>query len=97
MFLTYNFIHFFRTFKKNESDEFEQFYNISEILINDDAENAGADYLISLPPHHRCVSHTLNLIAVKDTEKALDNDAIQMQYKRIYRTTFAKLIKLWNK
>jgi len=57
-----------------------------------DAENT--EDFISLPPHHRCVSHTLNLIAVKDTETALEND---LQYKKIYRTTFAKLTKLWNK
>lgn len=58
----------------------------------DDAENT--EDLIILPPHHRCASHTLNLIAVKDAEKALDND---IQYKKIYRMTFAKLTKLWNK
>lgn len=57
-----------------------------------DTENT--EDLITLPSHHRCVSHTLNLIAVKDTEKAMEND---IQYKRIYRMTFAKLIKLWNK
>lgn len=48
----------------------------------------------TLPPHQRCASHTLNLVAVKDSEKTIDNDA---SYKKIYRSTFAKLVKLWNK
>ncbi|EZA53798.1 hypothetical protein X777_06862, partial [Ooceraea biroi] len=50
--------------------------------------------LLILPPHHRCASHTLNLVAVKDSEKAIDNDVL---YKKLYRLTFAKLTKLWNK
>lgn len=63
------------------------------MLITGDAENAGLEDLI-LPPHQRCASHILNLIAAKDSEKALHSD---VQYKKIYRTTFAKLTKLWNK
>lgn len=45
----------------------------------------------TLPPHQRCASHTLNLVAVKDSEKTIDNDA---SYKKIYRSTFAKLVKI---
>lgn len=60
----------------------------------DDVEDMDAENSLILPPHHRCVSHTLNLVAVKDTEKALDSDIL---YKKLYRLTFAKLIKLWNK
>jgi|GEM_PF-5931138 len=84
---------FFRSFGKSESDdETEELHDINKLLIMGDAENT--EDFISLPPHHRCVSHTLNLIAVKDTETALEND---LQYKKIYRTTFAKLTKLWSK
>jgi len=84
---------FFRSFGKSESDdETEELHDINKLLIMGDAENT--ENFISFPPHHRCVSHTLNLIAVKDTETALEND---LQYKKIYRTTFAKLTKLWNK
>lgn len=36
----------------------------------------------------------LNLIAVHDTEKALNNNAI---YKKKHRSIFAKLSKLWSK
>lgn len=46
----------------------------------------------SLPPHHRCASHTLNLVATRDSEKAL-SDVI---YKRQMRSTFAKMQGLWK-
>lgn len=80
----------FKTFEKDE--ELVQF-NISDLLTTDDERNGHTDDFITLPPYHRCISHTLNLIAVKDFEKALDNAA----YKKQYRVTFAKLNKLWNK
>ncbi|KAL6417726.1 hypothetical protein ACFW04_014340 [Cataglyphis niger] len=56
--------------------------------------DSGSIYVITLPAHHKCVSHLLNLIAVKDSEKALENDIL---YKKQYRAVFAKLMKLWNK
>jgi len=61
-------------------------------LITDEKGSDTED--ITLPPHHRCVSHTLNLIAAKDSERALENDPT---YKKKYRIIFAKLSKLWNK
>lgn len=70
-----------------------QFYNVSDLLTTDNEKFISTDDFIVLPPHHRCVSHTLNLIAIKDSEKALDSVA----YKKQYRMTFAKLSKLWNK
>lgn len=63
------------------------FSNITENL-NFQAE----DDDIMLPHHYRCASHTLNLIATKDSEKALQDTA----YKRMYHVTFAKLTTLWN-
>ncbi|KAE9525093.1 hypothetical protein AGLY_014507, partial [Aphis glycines] len=47
----------------------------------------------SLPPHHRCASHTLNLVATRDSEKALSD----VMYKRQMRSTFAKMQGLWKK
>ncbi|XP_039304998.1 uncharacterized protein LOC113005993 isoform X1 [Solenopsis invicta] len=91
-----NFVKAFQYFKKSEDDEdFEEvFHGLSDLLNVDDVENVDAENLLTLPLHHRCVSHTLNLVAVKDSEKALDSDAV---YKKKHRVTFAKLVKLWNK
>ena len=47
---------------------------------------------VTLPEHMRCCSHTLNLVATKDAEKALGNAA----YKKLYRQAMAKSSALWN-
>lgn len=91
-------MYFFRTFEKDEDETSLtiEYCNLSELLITEDIdhiEDTDSEMLLTLPPHHRCVSHTLNLIAVKDSEKAIDN----VSYKKLYRLTFAKLTKLWNK
>jgi len=62
---------------------------IDEILSNGLEQNP--EY--SLPPHHRCASYTLNLVATRDSEKAL-SDVI---YKKQMRSSFAKMQGLWNK
>ena len=46
-----------------------------------------------VPPHHRCASHTLNLITTSDSKQAFDNPS----YKKHYRSALAKCQSLWNK
>ncbi|XP_018400179.1 PREDICTED: uncharacterized protein LOC108777723 [Cyphomyrmex costatus] len=90
-----NFVKAFREFEKDEIDINIEFHDLNNLLTIHETKDIEAEDLefITLPPHHRCVSHTLNLIAVKDADKALDD----ISYKKKYRVTFAKLSKLWNK
>lgn len=92
---------FFSIFERDENENEDldiiEFHDLNDLLSmpeRDAEEYTNAENLIVLPPHHRCVSHTLNLVAVKDSEKYLDNDVL---YKKKYRAIFAKLSKLWSK
>uniref|UniRef100_A0A3Q4H3B9 HAT C-terminal dimerisation domain-containing protein n=1 Tax=Neolamprologus brichardi TaxID=32507 RepID=A0A3Q4H3B9_NEOBR len=69
----------------------ETFVSIGDVLQNgaDDADDA-----ISLPPHQRCASHTMNLISCTDVEKWLLSEAAT---KTIYRSATTKCAGLWNK
>lgn len=86
---------FFSTFENNDDEDFcIEFHNLNDLLVvNEEESVTDTEDVITLPAHHRCVSHLLNLIAVKDSEKALED----MLYKRKYRAVFAKLTKLWSK
>lgn len=67
-----------------------EFQEIDEILSPEENDQ---EALYHLPRHFRCASHTLNLIVTKDAEEALK----VASYKRVSRSTFAKLQALWNK
>jgi hypothetical protein len=54
-------------------------------------ESSHGEY--SLPTHQRCAAHTLNLVAVHDSEQACDDG----NYKRLFRSVMAKCAALWNK
>jgi hypothetical protein len=69
----------------DEEDSVES-VEVEEIL----EENSNSEY--SLPIHMRCAAHTFNLIATKDSEKALDDTG----YRSISRKTMAKAQALWN-
>lgn len=59
---------------------------------DDNDERNDTDDEILLPRQYRCCSHTLNLIATSDAEKAKLNST----YKRSYNSAFSKLIGFWN-
>eukprot|EP00102_Acyrthosiphon_pisum_P022064 XP_016659274.1 PREDICTED: uncharacterized protein LOC103309210 [Acyrthosiphon pisum] len=74
---------------------------IYEVLNKDWEDNM----LYNSPKHHRCASHTLNLIATSDIEKALrcysntnvTNKFSLAAYKKQSRPTFSKCQAIWNK
>ena len=63
---------------------------MSNVLAAGECDD-GTEYV--LPPHQRCASHTLNLVAVHDNENALSDAG----YKRVCRATMAEYSGLWNK
>ncbi|KAL4008630.1 hypothetical protein ACER0C_002482 [Sarotherodon galilaeus] len=90
-----NFVKAFKVYQPPpESDDSEDeedevtFVSIGDVLPN------GADDAISLPPHQRCASHTMNLISCTDVEKWLLSEAAT---KTIYRSATTKCAGLWNK
>ncbi len=74
----------------NNADEEWEYHGIEDIIAAADSTE-GAQY--TLPPHQRCACHTLNLIATRDATEAESDTA----YKKIYRSTFAKCLAMWNK
>lgn len=69
------------------SDHIE-YHDASTILD----EDSGMEY--QLPPHQRCACHLLNLVATTDASLA---EAMNDNYKRLFRATFAKCQAIWNK
>ncbi|KAL3987880.1 SEL1 protein [Sarotherodon galilaeus] len=93
-----NFVKAFKVYQpppQSDDSEYEEdevtFVSIGDVLQNgaDDADDA-----ISLPPHQRCASHTMNLISCTDVEKWLLSEAAT---KTIYRSATTKCAGLWNK
>lgn len=66
---------------------------ISEILTHADEANFNETNVIYLPRHLPCAAHTLNLLASKDADAAIANDA---EYKKLYRSVTAKCTSLSN-
>ncbi len=70
------------------NDEKATFTDMTEALSNE------LDDQFSLPPHHRCASHTLNLISTTDVEKQL---LASPDIKAINGSGIAKCRALWYK
>jgi len=65
--------------------------DVEAALKATDDEECEADY-IQLPNHHRCVCHSLNLVATTDADKALK----VQQYSRSYHGATGKCQAIWN-
>lgn len=70
----------------SDSDEEEENITSVEFL-------PGESTSVVLPPHQRCAAHTLNLVASKDSEAALQDGA----FRTASRSLFAKAQAVWNK
>uniref|UniRef100_A0A3P9JNS2 Endonuclease/exonuclease/phosphatase domain-containing protein n=1 Tax=Oryzias latipes TaxID=8090 RepID=A0A3P9JNS2_ORYLA len=94
-----NFVKAFKTFPPPESDEDEkeEEEEQKDVLFTDLAEaltSVSDEGHITLPPHYRCASHTINLISTSDVEKYLTSSPTT---KSVYRVTIAKCTALWTK
>jgi hypothetical protein len=63
------------------------FIDIDSALPTEDNE---AEFY--LPPHQRCLSHTLSLIATTDVKSS----NFKGEFKKVYTSAFAKCFGLWN-
>ncbi|XP_025098315.1 uncharacterized protein LOC112566373 [Pomacea canaliculata] len=87
-----NFVKAFRVFGQDQSpedsDSDEEEENITSVEFL-----PGESTSVVLPPHQRCAAHTLNLVASKDSEAALQDGA----FRTASRSLFAKAQAVWNK
>uniref|UniRef100_A0A8C6M409 BED-type domain-containing protein n=1 Tax=Nothobranchius furzeri TaxID=105023 RepID=A0A8C6M409_NOTFU len=90
--VTDNGSNFVKAFQEESTpkDDDVTFSDLSEILS---AENE-SDGQLSLPPHRRCASHTINIICTRDVEKHLTTNA---ESRSVYRSSTAKCTALWTK
>lgn len=78
---------------EEEPDDNEVTFLPMEELLSGEHESDDEAHIV-LPPHHRCASHTINLISTNDLEKYLTSDA---DIKAVYRSSTAKCSALWTK
>ncbi|XP_061477277.1 uncharacterized protein LOC133381813 [Rhineura floridana] len=87
----------------HEEEAETEFVPISEILdtrlkAEEEAVDSG-EYFV-LPPHQRCASHTLNLVATQDIEAMLSDSSKTSplgSFKKHFRSLMGKCSKLWSK
>lgn len=90
-----NFVKAFKRYQPlEESDSEDDEDEVTFTDINDALHATDGDVVITLPPHKRCASHTLNLISCTDVDKWLLSKPAT---KAVYRSATAKCTALWNK
>lgn len=65
-----------------------------DILNSTSALEQESDTFIQLPPHYRCASHTLDLIAKLDVDKMINTNS---NFKKFYRKMIGKCSAVWSK
>ncbi|KAJ8349113.1 hypothetical protein SKAU_G00277020 [Synaphobranchus kaupii] len=75
---------------QDDNEDAARFEDVGAILEGE-GDDEGLQFF--LPPHQRCASHTLNLIASKDLERALSQGAT----RKLFYSAMAKCSAIWNK
>lgn len=94
-----NFVKAFKLYQPvvdSDSEDGEDdtpFTDVNAVLHSEESQD-GDGVMITLPPHHRCASHTLSLISCTDVEKWLLS---KPDTKAAFRSAVAKCTSLWNK
>ncbi len=79
-----NFVKAFKEYQPVEEDESGDdedevtFMNINDVVQNSVGDDNNDDVVITLPPHQRCASHTLNLVSCTDVDSDIQKCYDQM-------------------
>uniref|UniRef100_A0A8C2BY08 Uncharacterized protein n=1 Tax=Cyprinus carpio TaxID=7962 RepID=A0A8C2BY08_CYPCA len=93
-----NFVKAFKVYQPvqgDDSGEEDDDDDVTFIDLHDALQDMNVEEdVVTLPPHHRCVSHTANLISCSDVDKWLLS---RPDIKAVYRSATSKCTALWNK